>query len=71
MPFATGIIPPTFVVTPPVASPEHMSNDPEQSAKLITIDGVPAVNAAGAANRPSVNWVNPSSVDLSDRDTAA
>ena len=38
---------------------------------LMTIDGVPLVNAAGAANRPSVNCVNPSSVPLNDRDTAA
>src|SRR5215212_4057101 len=52
MPLATGRVPPTLVVTPPVASPEQTSKAPEQSAKLITIEGVPAVNAAGAGNRP-------------------
>jgi hypothetical protein len=64
-------MPPTFTLTDPVASPEHTSNAPAQSAKLMTIDGVPAVNAAGAGNNPSVNCVNPSSAALNDRDTAA
>jgi hypothetical protein len=43
-----------------------MSNAPEQSAKLITIDGVPEANALGAGNNPSVL-----SVPTSDFDTAA
>ena len=46
MPSAAGIVPPTLVVTPPVALPEQMSKAPEQSAKLMTNDGVPAVKAA-------------------------
>src|SRR6185503_19587237 len=71
-PSATGRFPPTFVVTAPVAAPEHTSNAPEQSAKLITIDGVPAApNADGAGNNPSVNCVAASSVPTSDLDTAA
>ena len=53
IPSAAGNIPPTFVDTDPVASPEQMSRAPEQSAKLITIDGVPAApNAPGAGNTP-------------------
>jgi len=55
-PSATGNMPPTLTVTDPVASPEHTSNAPEQSAKLITIDGVPAgANALGAGNNDCVN----------------
>src|SRR6185503_18482327 len=71
MPLATGSMPPTLTATLPVASPQQMSNAPEQSAKLITIEGVPAVNWAGAGNRPSVNWVNLSSVAISERESAA
>src|SRR6185369_10095300 len=72
IPFAAGRFPPTFVVTAPVASPEHTSNAPEQSAKLITIEGVPAApNADGAGNNPSVNCVAASSVATNDLETAA
>src|SRR4030095_15392191 len=50
-PSATGNVPPPFVVTPPDALPEQTSNAPEQSAKLITIDGVGPI-AAGDGNNP-------------------
>jgi hypothetical protein len=54
------------------AFPEHGSNAPEQSAKLITIDGVPvAPNALGAGNNPSVNCSKLTSPATNDRDTAA
>src|ERR1044072_3237280 len=70
-PSATGSVPPTLVLTAPSVSPEQTSNAPEQSAKLIIIEGVPLVNAAGAVNRPSVFCVNPSSAALNERATAA
>src|SRR6185436_5527034 len=71
-PSAMGMIPPTLVTTEPVASPEQTSKAPEQSAKLIIIDGVPsAPNAAGAGNNPSVNCSKLTSPGTNDRDTAA
>ena len=74
-PSATGNIPPTFGSGGVIginAFPEHPSNAPEQSAKLITIDGVPAApNAAGAGNNPSVNCVKLTSPATNDADTAA
>jgi hypothetical protein len=74
-PSATGKIPPTFGsggVTGINAFPVHPSTAPEQSAKLITIDGVPAApNALGAGNNPSVNWSKLTSPATNDRDTAA
>src|SRR6266404_582685 len=72
IPLATGKIPPTLVVTDPVAIPEQTSNKPEQSAKLMIIEGVPvAPNALGAGNNPSVNCSKLTSPDTNDRDTAA
>src|ERR687884_175896 len=70
-PSAAGIVPPTLVVTPPVARPEQMSKAPEQSAKLMTIDGVPDVKAAGAGNSPSVSCSKLTSPATNERDTAA
>ena len=65
IPFAIGNVPDT-----PTAGAVHESNPPEQSAKLIIIDGV-APKADGLANSPSVACVAPSSVPTDDRDTAA
>jgi hypothetical protein len=55
----------------PNAGEEHTSNAPEQSAKLMIIEGVPAGNALPAPNSPSVFCVPGSSVALNERDTAA
>src|SRR5581483_9865558 len=71
MPSAAGIVPPTFVVTPPVALPEQMSKAPEQSAKLMTIDGVPLVKALGAGNRPCVNCSKLTPPATNEADSAA
>src|SRR5215470_1737118 len=70
-PSAAGIVPATWVDTAPVATPEQRSNAPEQSAKLITIDGVPFANALGAGNNPSVNCSKLTAPRTNDRDTAA
>src|SRR3989442_9831502 len=73
-PSATGRIPPILVNTvvgpAPIVSPVQPSNSPLQSAKLITIEGVPALpNALGAGNRPVVMASTP--LAPSDADTAA
>src|SRR5947208_644236 len=66
-PSGAGSVPPTLVVTDPVAMPEQISNAPEQSAKLIIIEGVPDGNALGAGNKPCV--ASPGATN--DGDTAA
>src|SRR6476659_8890491 len=66
-PSATGIIPGS-----PKPGEEQLSNNPEQSAKLITIDGVPAApKALGAANKPWVNCSKLTGPATNDADTAA
>src|SRR6185503_11466196 len=79
IPSAAGIVPPTLTKwssSPPfgtIVSPEQMSKllEPEQSAKLMIMEGVPAANAPGAANWPSVLRANPSSLATSERAIAA
>src|SRR6266705_3680839 len=67
-PSATGRMPP--ILRPPPICPVKPSNSPLQSAKLITIDGVPALpNWLGAGNSPVVVASTP--LAPSDADTAA
>src|SRR5918992_915121 len=69
-PSATGMPPPTLVVTPPVATPEQPSNAPEQSAKLIIIDGV-AASPAALPNSPCVSCSKLTAPGWNDAATAA
>src|SRR6476661_7401537 len=71
IPLATGSVPPTLVLMLPLATPEHMSKEPAQSAKLIIIDGVPALNWLGAGNNPCVNCSKLTGPATNDADTAA
>src|SRR5688572_15626564 len=66
-PSPSGITPPIKPTAGPV---EHTSNVPEQSAKLIIIEGV-GPSAAGLVNSPCVNCSKLTAPGWNDADTAA
>src|SRR5687768_3705222 len=71
MPLAIGKVPVPAAPGPPAEGAVHESKAPEQSAKLITIEGVPLANAEGAVNGPCANCSKLTAPGTNDAATAA